>query len=523
MVEVNGSNSTYTLTPSISPVKVTCNINATAYIQSGVPYSIEGSNARVQVTPGSYAIYELSNNRIWRLIGGSIVAPPPTPDFISSVGNTATVLLDVTAGELTADFASLDISQFTNDSGYIDYADLSALAPMAYDNTTGQFSMTQADATTDGWLSSTDWNTFAAGDGTVKSVATAGLISGGPITTTGTITTNMNTNKLVGRGTASTGIMEEITLGTGLSLSGTTLNGQAGTVTSVSVVTNQGVSGSVATATTTPAITLNLGALTGVTSFNGLVVTANTGVVTTGAWNGSTILSTYGGTGLSSYTQGDLLYYDTGTALSKLAKNTSASRYLSNTGTSNNPAWAQVDLTNGVTGTLPVANGGTGKAYLQSPVLILTTTAVSHSGNTNETVVFAQQVPANTFAVGDNPEFNLNALRSVAAATMTVRVYINDVGTLDGSQVQVGQSSGTNSWIGFSRSSARFTTSTNFQIWDATTSGNTDLASVASITESSVAYDISLAYFWIVTVQLSTAVGTPVATLNRFILKNNRQ
>jgi hypothetical protein len=66
------------------------------------------------------------------------------------------------------------------------------------------------------------------GTGTVSSVGTAGLISGGPITTTGTITTSMNTNKLVGRGTPGVGVMEEITLGTGLSLTGTTLNATGG-------------------------------------------------------------------------------------------------------------------------------------------------------------------------------------------------------------------------------------------------------------------------------------------------------
>jgi len=70
--------------------------------------------------------------------------------------------------------------------------------------------------------------------------------------------------------------------------------------------------------------------------------------------------TTAGGTGLTSYAQGDLLYYDAGTTLAKLAKNTSATRYLSNAGSNNNPAWAQVDLTNGVTGTLPVGNGGIG-------------------------------------------------------------------------------------------------------------------------------------------------------------------
>jgi hypothetical protein len=63
--------------------------------------------------------------------------------------------------------------------------------------------------------------------GTVTSVATAGLISGGPITTTGTISTSMNTNKLVGRSTAGTGIMEEITVGSGLTLTGGTLNNTA--------------------------------------------------------------------------------------------------------------------------------------------------------------------------------------------------------------------------------------------------------------------------------------------------------
>lgn len=56
--------------------------------------------------------------------------------------------------------------------------------------------------------------------------------------------------------------------------------------------------------------------------------------------------------------QGDLLFGSAADTLSALAKNITATRYLSNTGATNNPAWAQVDLTNGVTGVLPVANGG---------------------------------------------------------------------------------------------------------------------------------------------------------------------
>jgi len=73
-----------------------------------------------------------------------------------------------------------------------------------------------------------DQVTGGGGGGTVTQVDTAGLISGGPITTTGTVTTDMATNKLVGRSTAGTGIMEEIAVGTGLSLSGGVLTASGG-------------------------------------------------------------------------------------------------------------------------------------------------------------------------------------------------------------------------------------------------------------------------------------------------------
>jgi hypothetical protein len=41
-------------------------------------------------------------------------------------------------------------------------------------------------------------------------------------------------------------------------------------------------------------------------------------VITNGTWNGGTITSNYGGTGLTSYAVGDISYYVSGTALSKL-------------------------------------------------------------------------------------------------------------------------------------------------------------------------------------------------------------
>ncbi len=65
---------------------------------------------------------------------------------------------------------------------------------------------------------------------------------------------------------------------------------------------------------------------------------------------------------LGGVVQGDVLYGSGTDTVSALAKNVTATRYLSNTGTTNNPAWAQIVLTDGVTGTLPVTNGGTGLA-----------------------------------------------------------------------------------------------------------------------------------------------------------------
>lgn len=144
--------------------------------------------------------------------------------------------------------------------------------------------------------------------------------------------------------------------------------GGSGTVTQVTWVTSQGVSASIATPTTTPDITVTLGALTGVTSVNGLVVTANTGAITTGTWSATAIGVTKGGTALTSIAQGDIIYGSSTSAFTALAKNTSSTRYLSNTGASNNPAWAQIALTTGVTGTLPVANGGTGITSLGTGV-----------------------------------------------------------------------------------------------------------------------------------------------------------
>lgn len=90
---------------------------------------------------------------------------------------------------------------------------------------------------------------------------------------------------------------------------------------------------------------------------DGTDVVAAEGAPTTGA-----IPVGLAGTGITSYTQGDLLYADTTVTLAKLPKSATATRYLANTGGANAPNWDQINLANGVTGRLPYANLTQGSA-----------------------------------------------------------------------------------------------------------------------------------------------------------------
>ena len=73
----------------------------------------------------------------------------------------------------------------------------------------------------------------------------------------------------------------------------------------------------------------------------------------------NSVAATAGGTGQTSYAVGDILYASTTTALSKLADVATGNALLSG-GIGTAPAYGKVGLTTHVSGTLPVANGGTG-------------------------------------------------------------------------------------------------------------------------------------------------------------------
>jgi len=99
--------------------------------------------------------------------------------------------------------------------------------------------------------------------------------------------------------------------------------------------------------------TIDSGRISG--SYTGIT---GVGTLTAGTWNATAIGAAYGGTGLTSYTIGDIIYASGTTTLAALPDVATGNVLLSG-GVGVAPAWGKVDLTAAVSGTLPVANGGT--------------------------------------------------------------------------------------------------------------------------------------------------------------------
>lgn len=96
---------------------------------------------------------------------------------------------------------------------------------------------------------------------------------------------------------------------------------------------------------------------------------------------GSPLVATSGGTGQSSYAVGDLLFASTTTALSKLADVATGNALISG-GVGVAPSYGKIGLTTHVSGTLPVANGGTNATATPTAGAVAYGTGTAYAFNT---------------------------------------------------------------------------------------------------------------------------------------------
>lgn len=317
-------------------------------------------------------------------------------DLSSTVANSTTtpvITLNVPTASATnrGALSSTDWSTFNNK-----VTSVSGTAPVVSSGgTTPAISMAKATSLVDGYLSATDWSTFNSKQpaGTyVTSISIAssngftGTSSGGA-TPSLTLATSV-TGILKGNGTAisaatsgtdyapatsgtsilygnGAGGFSNVTIGSGLSFTGGTLasTSAGGTVTSVAMTVPSflSISGSPITTSGTLAVTLS----------------------------GTALPVANGGTGLTSYTTGDLLYASGTTTLSKLADVATGNALISG-GVGVAPSWGKIGLTTHISGVLPVANGGTGDST--GPVFFVGRSTDQAISNAIDTVVLFNSI-----------------------------------------------------------------------------------------------------------------------------------
>ena len=344
---------------------------------------------------------------------GTVTSVTGTSPVVSSGGATPAISMAAASTSVDGYLTSTDWNTFNN-KGSGTVTSVSATSPVtSTGGATPTIAMPAATTSVDGYLTSTDWTTFNnKGSGTVTSVAALTLGTTGTDlsssvatgTTTPVITLNVPTASATNRGVLS-------------SADWTTFNNKgSGTVTSTSVVSANGFAGTVATDTTTPAITIST-SITGVLKGNGTAISAATSGTDYSA--GTSALST--GI-LKSTTTTGALSIAVAADFPTLNQNT--------TGTASN-----------VTGTVAIANGGTGETTRQNAMDALAGSVTSGQylrGNGTDVVMSAIQS-------GDVPTLNQNTTGSAGSVTnaLTAGTGLTASATYNGSAAITFDATGT--------------------------------------------------------------------------------
>jgi len=207
-------------------------------------------------------------------------------------------------------------------------------------------------------------------------------------------------------------------------------------------LTNKTISGSDNTISNIQSSALS-GSFTGITGV---------GTIGTGTWNGTKIGTGYGGTGITTYTTGDLLYASASDTLSKLAVGTTGQVL---TITSGAPAWEDpaggagtVPSVNSLTGALTIAGGGINAISALGTTITVTGTeadtlasVTARGASTSDAVTFSSTINSNTFTstalsfAGASPAISASSAGTSisidANATGKVSIAGNSTGDVD--------------------------------------------------------------------------------------------
>ena len=330
-------------------------INGSAITVGGVPvasstdtyWSITADNVSIQYSGGTVGVGTATPSASAQLdvtaIDKGFLVPRMTQDQRDTIQSPATGLLVYQTDNNPGFYYYSGTAWASVSAGASAVTSVTAASPIiSSGGTTPEITIQTASGSQSGALSSTDWSAFNSKLSTTRTIATTSPLTGG-----GDLSSNLTLAMPAATGSAN---------GYLTSANWTTFNGKESALTfssplsrSTNTISLPAASGSAngylsSTDWTTFNNKVSGGANSSITSLTGLT---------------TALTVAQGGTGLATYTIGDLPYASASTTLSKLADVATGNALISG-GVGAAPAWGKVGLSTHVSGTLPVANGGTG-------------------------------------------------------------------------------------------------------------------------------------------------------------------